>query len=49
MSLGVDATHNFFKRNKYLDPFKELIVRNIKNNDTLKKFSKIISNQGLSL
>ena len=49
MSLGVDVTHNFFKRNKYLDPFKELIVRNIKNNDTLKKFSKIISNQGLSL
>ena len=21
LSLGVDATHNFFKQNKYLDPF----------------------------
>ncbi len=49
MSLGVDVTHSFFKQNKYLDPFKEIIVKNIKNNETLKKFSKIISNQGLSL
>ncbi len=49
MSLGVDATHSFFKQNKYLDPFKEIIIKNIKNNETLKKFSKIISNQGLSL
>ena len=36
-------------KNKYLDPFKEIIVKNIKNNETLKKFSKIISNRGLSL
>ena len=43
MSLGVDATHSFFKQNKYLDPFKEIIVKNIKNNETIKKFSKIIS------
>ncbi len=49
MSLGVDATHIFFKKNKYLDPFKEIIVKNIKNNETLKKLSKIISNRGLSL
>ncbi len=49
MSLGVDATHTFFKQNKYLDPFKEIIVKNIKNNEALKKFSKIISNRGLSL
>ncbi len=49
MSLGVDATHGFFKQNKYLDPFKEIIVKNIKNNEILKKFSKIISNRGLSL
>ena len=49
MSLGVDATHIFFKQNKYLDPFKEIIIKNIKNNETLKKFSKIISNRGLSL
>ena len=49
MSLGVDATHSFFKQNKYLDPFKEIIIKNIKNNEILKKFSKIISNRGLSL
>ena len=49
MSLGVDATHSFFKQNKYLDPFKEIIIKNIKNNETLKKFSKLISNRGLSL
>ena len=49
MSLGVDVTHSFFKQNKYLDPFKEIIVKNIKNNEILKKFSKIISNRGLSL
>ena len=49
MGLGVDSTHNFFKQNKYLDPFKEIIVKNISNNNTLKKLSKIISNQGLSL
>ncbi len=49
MSLGVDATHSFFKQNKFLDPLKEIIVKNIKNNETLKKFSKIISNRGLSL
>ncbi len=48
MGLGVDATHTFFKQNTYLDPFKEIIVRNITNNETLKKISKMISNQGLS-
>ncbi len=49
MSLGVDVTHSFFKQNKIFDPFKEIIIKNIKNNETLKKFSKIISNRGLSL
>ena len=49
MSLGVDATHGFFKQNRYLNPLKEIIVKNIKNNETLKRLSKIISNQGLSL
>ncbi len=49
ISLGVDATHTFFKQNKYLDPFKNIIIKNIKKNKTLKEFTKIISNQGLSL
>jgi 2-octaprenyl-6-methoxyphenol hydroxylase len=46
--IGIDLTHNFFKQNKLLDPFKETILKNISKNNTLKKISKFISNQGLS-
>ena len=46
--LGIDLTHNFFKQNKLLDPFKETILKNISKNNTLKRISKFISNQGLS-
>ena len=49
MGLGVHFTHNFFKKNKYLDPFKDIILKNINKSSMLKKISKIISNQGLSL
>ena len=45
--IGIDITHNFFKQNKLLDPFKETILKNISKNSTLKKISKYISNQGL--
>jgi 2-polyprenyl-6-methoxyphenol hydroxylase-like FAD-dependent oxidoreductase len=45
--LGVDITHGFFKQNKLLEPFKEMILKNISRNKTLKKISKFISNQGL--
>jgi len=48
MGLGVDVTHNFFKKNKYLDPFKKIILENLDKNDAIKKISKIISNRGLS-
>ena len=47
--IGIDLTHNFFKQNKLLDPFKETILKNISKNNTLKKLSKFISNQGLSI
>jgi 2-octaprenyl-6-methoxyphenol hydroxylase len=47
--IGIDLTRNFFKQNKLLDPFKETILKNISKNNTLKKISKFISNQGLSL
>ena len=47
--IGIDLTHNFFKPNKLLDPFKETILKNISKNNTLKKISKFISNQGLSI
>jgi len=47
--IGIDLTHNFFKKNKFLDPFKETILKNFSKNNTLKKISKFISNQGLSI
>ena len=47
--IGIDLTHNFFKQNKLLDPFKETILKNISKNNTLKRISKFISNQGLSI
>jgi len=47
--IGIDLTHNFFKQNKLLDPFKETILKNISKNNTLKKIGKFISNQGLSI
>ena len=47
--LGIDLTHNFFKENKLLDPFKKVILKNFSKNSTLKKISKFISNQGLSI
>jgi len=47
--IGIDFTHNFFKKSKLLDPFKEKILKNISKNNTLKKISKFISNQGLSI
>ena len=47
--LGIDLTHNFFKQNKLLEPIKEVILKNFLKNDILKKISKFISNQGLSI
>ena len=47
--LGIDITHNFFKQHNLLEPIKEVILKNISKNNTLKKISKFISNQGLSI
>jgi 2-octaprenyl-6-methoxyphenol hydroxylase len=47
--LCIDLTHNFFKQNKLLEPIKEVILKNVSKNNTLKKISKFISNQGLSI
>jgi 2-octaprenyl-6-methoxyphenol hydroxylase len=47
--LGIDLTHAFFKKNKLLEPFKEVILKNVSKNNTLKKISQFISNQGLSI
>ena len=47
--LGIDLAHSFFKQNKLLEPFKKIILKNVSKNNTLKKISKFISNQGLSI
>ena len=47
--IGIDLTHNFFKQNKLLDPLKNVILKIFTKNNTLKKISKFISNQGLSI
>ena len=47
--LGIDLTHNFFKQKKLFEPLKEIILKNVSKNNTLKKISKFISNQGLSI
>ena len=47
IGLGNDLTNSFFKRNKILDPLKYLLLENIKNNQNLKKVSRIIADKGL--
>ena len=39
--IGIDLTHNFFKQNKFFDPFKEIVLKNISKNNTLKKNKQI--------
>ena len=48
-ALGIDLTHNFFKQSNMLEPLKEAILKNVSKNNTFKKVSKFISNQGLSI
>ncbi len=47
MSLGVDLTHSFFKKNKYLDPLKSAIISNISSWKSLSQIAKKISDKGL--
>ena len=47
--LGVDFTNVFFKKNKYLDPLKNIILKNISSSYYIKKFSKIVSNRGINI
>ena len=45
--LGVDFTNSFFKKNIYLNPFKDAILKNLTKIKSVKKLSKIISDKGL--
>tara|TARA_Y100001935_G_scaffold184350_1_gene152943 strand:+ start:1461 stop:2567 length:1107 start_codon:yes stop_codon:yes gene_type:complete len=47
MGLGVDITHNFFKENKFLDPIKKTILKQVSKSEFLKILSKRISDKGL--
>ena len=47
MSLGVDLTHRFFKRDKYLDTLRSAIIKNISSSKILSQFAKRISDKGL--
>jgi len=47
MGLGVDFTHNFFKENKFLDPIKKTILKQVSKSEFLKSLSKRISDKGL--
>ena len=47
MGLGVDITHNFFKENKFLDPVKKTILKQVSKSEFLKSLSKRISDKGL--
>ena len=47
--LGIDLTNSFFKQNKYFDPFKEIIIKNVSKMSSLKKFSKLFSDKGFTI
>ena len=47
--LGIDMANTFFKSRNFLDPLKNKILKNIKNNYSLKRVTEIISDTGLKL
>ena len=49
ISLGIDLTNTFFKKNKFFDPFKNVVLSNIAKSENIKKFSKIFSDKGISI
>ena len=47
--LGIDFTNIFFRQHKYLDPFKNIILKNISKFYYVKKISKIVSDRGINI
>ena len=47
-SLGIDTTRNFFKSNKYTDPFKKSILDSFSKSKFLKNLAKKIANTGIT-
>ena len=48
LSLGIDVTRSFFKKNNYLDPVKKIFLKNLNRIPYLKKISLKISDTGLN-
>ena len=48
IGLGIDTTRKFFKSNKYFDPIKENILKNLSTSTLLKKITKRVANLGLN-
>ena len=47
IGLGNDLIRIFFKRNKLTDPIKNILLKNIGKNESIKKVSRVISDKGL--
>ena len=45
--IGIDLINTFFKKNKYVDPAKIFILRNLEKFGAIKKISKYVSNKGI--
>ncbi len=46
IGLGNDLIHNFFKKNKLIDPIKVQLIKNINKYKIIKKMSRTISDRG---
>ena len=47
LGLGIDMTNIFFKESKYLNPLKNLVLKNINNFPFVRKLSQQISDKGI--
>ena len=45
--IGIDLTRVFFKYNKQLQPFQNILLRNINKNKIVQKIGKLIADKGL--
>ena len=49
LGLGIDMTNNFFKKAKYLNSIKNLVLKNISSFPFVKKLSQQVSDKGIYL
>ena len=46
-SLGINMTNKFFRRNKFVEPLKKVLLKKIHKSENVIKVTKYISNKGL--